>query len=408
MKKRNLLGLVVVECILIFIILGITYYFGGSAKAPPKAAGRLPASRPVPDRPILYKKPLAKSMPTKEYKPTFGACIYLAGRAHSILYKILRSNTELARDRQRGLKYGIGIHTMTGTHFPEYLKSVFGNFNIGDGLTIVNVVKDSPAEKAGLKIYDRLVAVDGYPIWEKPILTPAKFKNARDKFDLMVDKTSDHFGSVNLTVLRRDGVEHTFNVVPEVICNAKFNMIIDNEFRAFAEPLRNITMTTEAIDFIEDDSQLAMVLGHELGHITRLHIGKKVVGAIAGKLAGKAIGQAIEVDIPTVTSRLGKTVGKMVFSHKYELEADYFGLYHAARAGYDVSKAPDFWKQLAATEKTSKAVGFEEKISKLKGKLSHPPHIKRFKKLHVTSNEIYSKKAKGEPIVPNIKRFTKK
>ena len=143
-----------------------------------------------------------------------------------------------------------------------------------------------------------------------------------------------------------------------------------------------------------------MVLGHELAHITRGHRGKRIAGSYAGALVGKVIQAKTGIN-PTMAT---KRIGGMLFSHKYELEADYFGLYHAARAGYDVKEAPDFWKELATTTKTSKAGGFDDLLNNIQGRLSHPPHMKRFDKLTVTSNEIHAKINNGLPIVPNKRR----
>jgi len=40
----------------------------------------------------------------------------------------------------------------------------------------------------------------------------------------------------------------------------------------------------------------------------------------------------------------------MAFSQDFEAEADYVGLYHAARAGYDIENAPYIWRRFAASD----------------------------------------------------------
>ena len=406
LKRRNILVLITVECVLALLILGLIYYFGGSAEKSSKTARKPSVKRSVSDKPVVYKPAHYKTSTLKEKLPTFAMCIYLADRAYNILYKIQKSNVELARDKKRGLRYSIGAYAMTNVHFPEGMqKMAEEKFNIGDGFTVVSVAKDGPAEQAGIKVYDRLVAINDRLIWKKPIRTSTKFLEARIKFNFMVNRFYRETGSVDLTVLRRDGTTHTLNIIPDLICNAKFNLHISTEFNAYAIAPRNIVITTEAIDFIDEDSALAMVLGHELAHITCLHSGKARATGIAGSLAARAIGHAVGVNLPGLTSRAGRMIGRTLFSHKYELEADYVGLYYAARAGYDVSNAADFWKKTVSTKKTSKTLGFFDKIENLKGKLSHPPYVERFEKTELASKEIHEKELHGEALVPDYKVF---
>ena len=417
MKRRDLLKFLIVEGVLILILLILIPPFRKDINLPiPEiqllAADKIIESLPLrsnkeeelaevylyePDDPETVKVPTYGSSPQEDIL-TFVEYIYLVQRAHTVLYNILRNNQELVKNREKGLTYAIGIHTMTNVHFSENLRDmVRKDFNIGDGLTVVNVAESSPASRAGIQTYDRILAVNKNLVRKHPIKTLSQYQWVRDSFN---DTLNDHFSKsnyINLVILRRDGTRHVINVVPEVVCKVRFNVPPSQVFDAFASARRSITITTGTIETLEKDSELAMVLGHELAHITRGHRGKKLAGSYAGALVGKVIEAKTGINPSMATSR----IGGMLFSHKYELEADYFGLYHAARAGYDVKEATDFWKRLATTKTTSKAVGFDNLLNNIQGRLSHPPDMKRFDRLTATAKEIQVKADNNQPLVPS-------
>ena len=263
---------------------------------------------------------------------------------------------------------------MTGINFPDYLRvTINRDFNIGDGLTIVSVLKYSPADMANLLVKDKIVSVNGYMFIGNPLTSFREYNEAINKFNYMVNESTNKKGSVEITV-EREGLDETFNIVPDLICNAKLSVILSNDFRAFATPPRNIVISLGAINRMRNDAELALVLGHELAHITRLHTGKKKAGSLVGTAVGMGIAQATGVYATGITSRLGG----LAFSHKYELEADYFGLYHTVRAGYNVNKAVEFFG--AMRERLQLVI--------LEGSLTHPNNVRRFLKLNEAINEI--------------------
>ena len=81
-----------------------------------------------------------------------------------------------------------------------------------------------------------------------------------------------------------------------------------------------------------------------------------------------------------------------IFSHEYELEADYAGVYYAARAGYNVDRAADFWRRMAVEHPPS--IDFRG--------ISHPSTAVRFLALEEVVEEIKEKTALGSPVIPNL------
>lgn len=115
-----------------------------------------------------------------------------------------------------------------------------------------------------------------------------------------------------------------------------------------------IRVTTGMLEFAESDDMLAFVLGHELAHAILAHRG----------WVGKA----------------------------GEREADYLGTYLAARSGFDVTRAPEFWTRFFRAAPWS--------VSHYKQ--SHEGTPERALLVEATVREIQEKQARGEPHEPEL------
>lgn len=129
----------------------------------------------------------------------------------------------------------------------------------------------------------------------------------------------------------------------------QYNFYIVNSggINAFAVPGGYIYMHTETIFSLENEGQLASILGHEVAHITSRHYARRVESAsgmsmasLAGMLvgiflasqggAGGALGPAI------LTGTTGAAVQNMLAnSREDEAEADAKGRQYLTKAGYN-------------------------------------------------------------------------
>ena len=110
----------------------------------------------------------------------------------------------------------------------------------------------------------------------------------------------------------------------------------------------------------EGDSELAAVIGHEVGHAIAKHgqerasqqmltnLGSQILGAAtAGK--SQQVQQAV-----AVAYGMGTQYGALLpFSRKHELEADYIGIVLATIAGYDANASIRLWQKMQAASTTS-------------------------------------------------------
>ena len=125
---------------------------------------------------------------------------------------------------------------------------------------------------------------------------------------------------------------------PKEVCGYPLVFLSDQIINAFADGKRTI-ITQGIAEYTNDDNELALVIGHELAHNNRDHIDKKNNKCTASRIDWICIGhgkQLLVADImegPTYTERFMK-LGAQAFSVEFEQEADYAGLYYAARAGF--------------------------------------------------------------------------
>lgn len=105
---------------------------------------------------------------------------------------------------------------------------------------------------------------------------------------------------------------------------------------AFAIPGGYIYVTRGMLNLVDNDAQLAGVLGHELAHVTQNHVSQRVSNQTTANLAVRLMSRLSEKDLEKsrVTS-LVKLVVFQKFSRDAEYEADRVGLDYMAQAGYN-------------------------------------------------------------------------
>ncbi len=118
-----------------------------------------------------------------------------------------------------------------------------------------------------------------------------------------------------------------------------------------------LVVNTDMLRMVGDDRDLmAVVIGHELGHVRGAHLtqGREIqsVISIVGLMAGAVLDVKEArhgVNTGAAGARLGATAATFVnakFSRDQEREADDLGIRAMARAGYDPQAAPRLWKMM--------------------------------------------------------------
>ncbi|MFN4018961.1 MAG: M48 family metalloprotease [Erythrobacter sp.] len=112
---------------------------------------------------------------------------------------------------------------------------------------------------------------------------------------------------------------------------------------AFAVPGGYIYTTRQLVTLMNNEAELAAVLGHEVGHVAARHSQRRQKAAQRNSILGVlgAIGSSILLGDSQLGSTLSRTFMEgsqlltLRFSRKQELQADDLGIQYLARAGYD-------------------------------------------------------------------------
>lgn len=135
--------------------------------------------------------------------------------------------------------------------------------------------------------------------------------------------------------------EFTFRVLDSPVVNA------------FALPGGFVYVTRGLLAHVEDEAQLAVVIGHEIGHVAGRHASRRATSQMLGQvlLIGGAIGgQAVFGDqVASSILQLGSAATQLLFlsySRDDERESDDKGVEYAAMAGYDAARGAAFFSTL--------------------------------------------------------------
>jgi beta-barrel assembly-enhancing protease len=120
-----------------------------------------------------------------------------------------------------------------------------------------------------------------------------------------------------------------------------FHLLADPEtLNAFALPGGQVFITYGLLSKLEDEAQLAGVLGHEIGHVVNRHGAEHMATGQLGQLLTVAAGVAAtdEEGRGRRAAMVAAMINQMVqlkYSRSDELEADRVGMDYMAQAGYD-------------------------------------------------------------------------
>lgn len=124
---------------------------------------------------------------------------------------------------------------------------------------------------------------------------------------------------------------------------------------AWCMPGGKIAVYTGILPVTEDETGLAVVLGHEIGHAIARHGTERMSQGLLAQGLGTALSVAVAKE-PATTQQLwmtafgvGAEVGVLLpYSRTQESEADHLGLIFMAMAGYDPNTAVPFWERMAS------------------------------------------------------------
>ena len=118
----------------------------------------------------------------------------------------------------------------------------------------------------------------------------------------------------------------------------------DETVNAFALPGGKMAVYTGILPVTQGETGLAVVMGHEIAHVTHRH-GTK---AMTRQIGAAAFVEAFAGGNRRLITEIGTGLLQLRYGRGAELEADREGLMYMARAGYDPREAVAFWTRMQA------------------------------------------------------------
>ncbi len=301
-------------------------------------------------------------------------------RLNRVSHPLLVAATAFCPGRTRQV---LGFTYANAAGFPEAERAAAAEaLGLGERLQVVDVVPGGPAQRAGLRVGDRLLAVAGRAL---PAGAEALAAAGR-RFDQALAG-----GGPVVVAVEREGRRRRLELRPETACAYPVVLVTGDAVNAFADG-RRVGVTTGMLRFVESDRELAVVVAHEIAHNAMGHMKKKVQNYALGTFFD-ILAAAYGVDTRGTFGNLGA----QSYSKAFEGEADYVGLYIMARAGMDVRGTANFWRRMAAVSPGA----IQRALA-----VSHPSTPERYLAIEGATREILDKRAAGRPLLPELKRVT--
>ncbi len=179
---------------------------------------------------------------------------------------------------------------------------------------------------------------------ENKVLSPASNANAA-----MVSRVGSRIANAVTAYYNSQGKQEVLEGY-----NWEFSTIDSEDVNAWAMPGGKVVVYTGLLPVTQNETALAIVMGHEIAHAVAKHGSERMSQALVQQLGGVALSVAISQQ-PQQTQELflmsygiGSQIGAMLpWSRQQESEADKYGLIFSAMAGYDPREAIPFWQRMS-------------------------------------------------------------
>ena len=188
----------------------------------------------------------------------------------------------------------------------------------------------------------------------------------------------------------------------------EFNLVQDKNVNAFCMPGGKIVVFEGLLPYTQNETCLAIVLGHEIAHAVAKHsaeqlskqqnqqVGTAIVGSVLNQAVGNGVG-----DVASAVAGQYFSFRNLKYSRDNETKADYMGLIFAAMAGYDPQQAIPFWQRMSQGKSANQSDIFSD----------HPSDAKRIAALQKEMPEAlkyYKPATSTSKTVKTMKVSTKK
>jgi beta-barrel assembly-enhancing protease len=167
-----------------------------------------------------------------------------------------------------------------------------------------------------------------------------------------------------------------------------FTLLDTDEINAFAVPGGFIYVTRGMLDFVENDDELAGVIGHEIAHVARRHGAQQLEALALVAAAAKLLLQAEPRMEDIYQTEEGELAAKMTavllltgWSRQNEFEADEYGTIYMAHGGYNPQAVITLFNRMERTFPEGGSNPASHLLS------THPPFAHRVQRVETVISE---------------------
>lgn len=235
----------------------------------------------------------------------------------------------------------------------------------------LNLVSDSEVNQLSFQEYKQLI--DSVPLSSDKVNTA------------LVKKVGARISAAVESYMKQNGAE---NQIADFAW--EYNLLKDAQVNAFCMPGGKVAVYDGILPVTQNESGLAVVLGHEIAHAIARHSSERLSQQMLAQYGAAIVSATFSQKSSAVQQGIGALYGigsqvaLLKYSRTQESEADHLGLIFMAMAGYDPNLAVPFWQRMQ-TLSTSKPIEFlsthpsdERRIADIQKEI--PDALKYYKK----------------------------
>lgn len=162
----------------------------------------------------------------------------------------------------------------------------------------------------------------------------------------------------------------------------------DKSFNAFCSLGHNMSVNTGMFNLVANDDEIAVVLGHEMGHGQKEHVRKSLKGSLNSQILGSVLGGAVG---GTAGDLLGAVfanyAGAVHVTKPQEWEADKLSFEYLTHSGYNIGACAAIWERVIEQYGDNK----QSFVGDIFTPSDHPEHGERRDKYNKMMNEYSGK-----------------
>lgn len=165
-------------------------------------------------------------------------------------------------------------------------------------------------------------------------------------------------------------------------------LLNSNVNNAFAIPGGYVYITRQLLALMNDEAELAFVMGHEVAHVAARHGQKRQNRAVLSNVLAGAAGLLTGSDLIGRGAGLVAGLTTLGYSREQERQADSLGVRYLATAGYDPDAATDSLVALAAQTSLEARLKGQGGAEPSKWLSTHPPSGERVARMRTEAQAL--------------------